>query len=183
MDFPRSAADYAACSPVQSLRTADDETQHRVSKRTVTVTLMAVAMLALGFAVVTNGRDGNSRAEMPQASSTTAKVYSTESVYSSLRSILHDEKKVNQGVSKLTGLLSKPQLSQSKDQHATTFLSAQSRKAPQGDSQRSRLEELHRQALAIVSKSKMMRSKTVLEQLEDIPDDMLEVHAAPRMII
>uniref|UniRef100_A0A7S0M7Y1 Endothelin-converting enzyme 1 n=1 Tax=Cryptomonas curvata TaxID=233186 RepID=A0A7S0M7Y1_9CRYP len=174
MDFPRSAADYAACSPVQSLRTTDDENRHRVSKRTATVTLMAVAMLALGFAVVTSG-GGNRRAEMPESSSSIPNVYSKDSIYSSLRSILQDEKKVNQGVSKLTGLLSKPQLAQAKAQYAPTFLSSQARKAPAGAAQHSRLAELHRQALAIVSKSKMMRSKTVLEQLEDIPDDMLEI--------
>ncbi len=178
MDFSRSAADYAACSPVQSLRSANDENQHRVSKRTATVTLMAVAMLVLAFVVVTNDK-GNSRAERPQASSSISNVYSKESVYNSLRSISQDEKKVNQGVSKSTGLLSKPQMSQAK---APTFLSAQTRKAPSGDSPRSRLAELHRQALAIVSKSKAMRSKTVLEQLEDIPDDMLEVQAALRVL-
>ena len=147
-----SADDFEACSPVHLL-VSKRIPKTGITKREVITIVSAVALLAIGFAFVLSGEQ-TSRHPGLSAMSQTEQEFAAESTKRSHRSI------VQAGASmKSRGELSK---------------SIQSRVSA---TQKSKLAELHKEALQIVSKSKMMesRSKAVLEQLEDIPDDMLEV--------
>ncbi len=151
-------ADYEACSPVHVML-SDADSKPPTPRRTVAVTVLAVTLLALGFAVVLNGQSGNQPALALE-----------EPIQTSLSSMMKEELRINQRPSRSKNI-----------RHDRPSAAANWRRNPslvssQGGT-RSKLAELHREAEAIVAKSKLMtsRSKAVLEQLQDIPDDMLEV--------
>ena len=149
-------ADYEACSPVHVML-SDSDSKQSIPRRTIAATLLAFTLLVLGLAVVLNGRD---KLVLSQRGEESVASKAKDMIQSSLKDLMQDELKIDQRPSRLSNIRG--------SHRSPPFLSVQSS---------SKLAQLHREAQAIVSKSKLMdsRGKAVLEQLEDIPDDMLEV--------
>jgi hypothetical protein len=143
----------------------------------IAAALMAVTLLAVGgFVAKSNDEKHDSMmSTISQEAAIDGNALATkDNIQQSLRSILADELKVTQGVSRLDGMLDRSRFSlagRNVQQHSSAM------RVDPAASQRNKLEQLHREALQIVAKSKAMasRGKSMLEQLEDIPDDMLEV--------